>query len=224
MKKIFQMATCRTRPILDRIVKLARKDNIDLNWSVKDCMDKSYPFLIETETAIENLFSENNIEPDLMLIEISTIKHDKHTKLTKDQFINWVNRMINIIPNRTQIIWVSAHNIQLSQAHYDIVSTGTGIRSVDGSSSIFSADRRFKQRVDCENWLEQAVNDHDNCIFIKTSDCFKKYNSEFVFQCVENTPHMPADKAANTVDTYHYHRSAEPVLLEFVYDKIKHIL
>ena len=222
---IYQFATCRTRSILSRIVKKARVDRIQLDWCIDDCMDKSYPFLMETESSItQQLNSINEDKQTILLIEISTIKYSKDIKFNREQFVHFIENIIDTTSKANHVIWVSSHNIQLSKKHYEMISAGAGIRDVDQVKKVFTGDRRFIQRIDCENWLEQIVEKHNNHIFIKTSDCFKDLDSESVFQCVENTPQMPKDKAANTVDTYHYHRDIEPVLLDFVYDKINHIL
>ncbi len=236
MKTIVQFASCRTRRCINTTTKYLRKQhNIDLE--AYNYLAMAYPCLAELEAAINSCFTYKfgyRESISAVLIELCTTNYitrvkeygsldECSVKLEQEQFNQYIASLLSKIPDDLPVIWISAHNVRLSDEHYtqicqDIdsnnVKTGGWLAHAPQLGEIRESkfiDQQFIARVQAEQWLKNSLEHCPRSVYIKTSDCFRDKDSSFCFKKSGN----------NTVDTYHYTGQAISLLGEYIYPQIK---
>ena len=234
-KKILQIASCRGAGIFDF------HENVDHQmW-----MRTSFSTLTDLRIGFESLYMLNNTpQHDMLHVEIPTLRyclggsyqsapnslikinehlHPEKNTLNYQQFEKYMDHLISMVPGHVRFVIQTAHNIQLSVHHYDMIKKNlldkNSSNMVRGGGNTGESEeilaekltpcRRFRNRTDCENHVIKYFNKHKHrTIMLKASDIFNGWDSEAVFD----------SSSEQHVDTFHYNIKATKHLKKWVSD------
>jgi len=208
MKKMLAIQTCRSARLVDWLINFYKTSTKRHNHT--------HQTLDQIENAIKNEFLNLKKNYDYIFIEISGTRFIQQ-KLNKQQFLEWYERVLKIIPINSKIIIMGPSNVLLTDSHVNtiinnkkmqsnIVKRESGLRESLNNDLI--QNKRLVTRVNVENWLQERVSTH-NIIFLKLSDCFTGKNSSQVFK-----------SSTNVVDTFHYKAWIHDILIKYTNTKL----
>lgn len=209
MKKLLAIQTCRSGKLVDWLSDFYKT-------SIKR-YNHPYQTLDQIEDNIKNEFTNVKNNYDYVFIEISGTRFLRK-KFNKEQFLDWYEHILKLIPINTNIIVMGPSNVLLTDSHVNhimhnkreqniIVKRDTGMLEEPNNNII--QNKRLTARVNLENWLQVSTAMRD-FIFLKLSECFSNRTSSQIFK-----------SGGDGVDTFHYRPSVYDILIKYTQTKLQ---